>query len=64
MEDIKTMFGEIWGWLKKPFTEQMSLPRLALWIVLFILAAFILYDGLRILKSWMATAAEAVAEAA
>lgn len=64
MDSIKQLFSEMWDWISKPFKEDLPVPQLALVVVLFIIAAFILYDGLRILKSWMDTAADAVEAAA
>lgn len=51
------MLTDITGTIKRPFTQEMSLSSLALFIALFLILAWIAYDGLRILSSWVASAA-------
>lgn len=38
----------------KPWREEMPLKDLVLWAVVFAIVAFVVYDMLRILASWMA----------
>jgi hypothetical protein len=63
MGDISTMFGEMWDWLSSPFKKSLPLPQLALVIVAYVIIAFILYDGVKILGQWMKQAAETATEA-
>jgi len=53
------MFADITGSIKRPFTKQMPLSNLALYFALFLILAWIAYDGMRIVSSWLATVAEA-----
>jgi len=42
--------------LTKPLREETSIGDLVLWTVLIAIVAFALFDTLRILKSWIASA--------
>lgn len=56
------MFQDVAEWVTHPFKKDMSIGHLLLFIVLFAIIAFVVFDMLRILKSWMASTTEAVAE--
>lgn len=60
---FSSMYDDARDWLTKPFTKDISFASLFLILVLFIIAAFIAYDAIRILKQWMDAAADAVIEA-
>ncbi len=61
--DFSSAYNDAKDWLSKPFTKDMSFASLFLILVLFIIAAFIAYDAIRILQSWMKNAADAVLDA-
>ena len=42
----------------KPFKEEVSLKTLAIYGVLFLIAGWIVFDGLRITASWIASNVE------
>ncbi len=52
------MFNDLIGSVKRPFTKEMPLSSLLLFIALFLILAWVAYDGLRILSSWVASAAQ------
>ena len=63
MDSIKAMFQDVGDWITIPFKKNMPISRLVLITILFIIAAFIVFDGLRILKSWMEAATDVAADA-
>jgi hypothetical protein len=52
------MLTDLYATITKPFREALPLPELALWIVIYALVAFALWDVLRILASFLSTAIE------
>jgi len=63
MEAVKGLYSDMGNWLSSPFKKDMPISQLLLIFVLFIIVAFIVFDMLRILKSWMEAATEVAAEA-
>lgn len=63
MEAIKSLYQDMGGWLSSPFKKDMPISQLLLIFVLFLIVAFIVFDMLRILKSWMEVAADAAVDA-
>lgn len=61
---LSNLYGDMGDWLSSPFKKDMPIGQLLLIFVLFFIVAFIVYDMLRILKSWMETTAESVVEIA
>lgn len=49
----KAMFSDIYTTISKPFKTPMSGAELALWVVIYAIIAFALYDMLRILASFL-----------
>jgi hypothetical protein len=47
------------GTIEKPWQHPISYLELVLWFIVFIIVAFAVFDGLRILASWMKSAAVA-----
>lgn len=62
MEGIKSMYQEMSDWLSSPFRRDMPIGQLLLIFVLFCIAAFIVFDMMRILKTWVDGAAEVIAD--
>jgi hypothetical protein len=62
MDAIKSLYSDMGGWLSQPFKREMPISQLLLIFVLFLIVAFIVFDMLRILKSWMDAATEVVVE--
>lgn len=62
MNELETMFSNMWEWLSSPFRKDLPLPQLALVIIAYVIIAFILYDSVKILGQWMKQAGEAAAE--
>lgn len=48
------MLDALGNTISKPWREEMPLKDLVLWAVVFAIVAFVVYDMLRILSSWMA----------
>ena len=63
MDAIKAMFQDVGDWVTIPFKRDIPISRLVLIIILFIIAGFIIFDGLRILKSWMEAATDVAVDA-
>jgi hypothetical protein len=63
LTDMGAMFKEFGDWMTYPFRQNMSIPKLVLFIVLFLVVAYVIHDSLRILKAWTLTAVETVSEA-
>lgn len=63
MEAVKGLYSDMGNWLSKPFRQDMPISQLLLIGVLFLIVAFIVWDMLRILKSWMDAATEVAVEA-
>jgi len=63
MDSIKAMFQDVGDWVTLPFKEGIPISRLVLIIILFAIAAFIVFDALRILKSWMEAATDVAVDA-
>lgn len=61
MDTIKGLYQDMADWLTHPFKRDMSIGQLLLIFVLFIIVAFIVFDSLRILKSWMDAAVDTTA---
>lgn len=62
MEALKSLYQEMGDWLSHPFKRDMPISQLLLIFVIFVIVALIVYDGVRILKSWMEAAAETVVD--
>ena len=60
---LKQTAQDMGDWLSQPFRRDMPISQLLLIFVLFLIVAFIVFDMLRILKSWSEATVEAVAEA-
>lgn len=43
--------------ITKPWREPMDYLTLVFWFVIFVIAAYALWDGMKILGSWVASAA-------
>lgn len=52
------MLEAIGNTITKPWKEQMDWQHLLLWFLVLAIGAWIIYDSLRILSSWVANAAE------
>ena len=63
MEGFSTLYGDMKDWLSRPFSRDMPISQILLVFILFLIVAFIVYDMLAILKSWMESATEVVSEA-
>jgi hypothetical protein len=63
MEAVKSLCSDMGDWLSSPFKRDMPISQLLLIFVLFLIVAFIVYDMLRILKSWMDAATEVAVDA-
>lgn len=61
--NFKGMFQEMGDWLSRPLREDMSVSQLLLIFGLLIVVAFVVFDMLRILKSWSDATVEVVADA-
>lgn len=61
--DFKSVYDDGKTWLSTPFTRDMSPKSIIIVTVLFLIAAFIAYDAIRILQAWMKSAADAVIDA-
>jgi hypothetical protein len=62
MDQIQSMFSDMWDWLSSPFRKDLPISQLALIIVVYVIIAFILYDSVKILGQWMAQAGEVAAD--
>lgn len=62
MEQLNSMFSDMWDWLSSPFRKDLPLPQLALVIVVYVILAFVLYDSVKILGQWMKQAGETASE--
>lgn len=51
------MFSDITGSITRPYRKEVPLTDLLLYMGLFLILAWIAYDMLRILSTWMASAA-------
>ena len=48
---------DVYSTITRPWREPLAYADLVLWTVVFVIVAFIFYDMLRILASWMKQAA-------
>jgi hypothetical protein len=64
MDSIKSLFQDMGDMFTHPFKNEYSIVRVLLALVLFSILAYIMWDMLKLLKSWSEVAIEAVADAA
>jgi len=63
MDAVTNLVDNAGDWLSHPFKKDMPISQLLLIFILFLIVAFIVFDMLRILKSWMDTVTEVAVDA-
>lgn len=54
MEQFEQLCSDMWDWLSSPFRRNIPVSQLALILVIWLVIAIALYDGVKILGNWMA----------